>query len=102
MSAKELAAATAQFNAALPDDYGQPLSPEEQAQWDQVKRKRGRPRKGKGAVNVLISLEKGLLEAADSFARERGMGRSALIAECLRKVIVTPSARNSIARRIAG
>src|SRR5437764_10210334 len=80
MTADELADATKQYEVRLPDDVGEPLTAAEQAEWDRTKRKRGRPRKGKGSVNVLVSLERGLLESADAFARDHGLGRSALIA----------------------
>ena len=87
MSVDELAAATRQFDAPLPDDAGEPLTAAEQAEWDRAKRKRGRPKKGKGSVNVLISVERGLLDAADAFAREHGLARSALVAIGLRSVM---------------
>jgi len=99
MSVEELAAATKQFDVPLPDDVGQPLTAE-QAEWNRAKRKRGRPKKGKGSVNVLISLERGLIEAADEFAQEHGIARSALIAIGLRSVMsMNPKAAG---RAIAG
>ena len=87
MTADELAEATKQFEVPLPEDAGEPLTAAEQAEWDRARRKRGRPKKGKGSVNVLVSLERGLLEAADEFAREHGIARSALIAIGLRSVM---------------
>jgi hypothetical protein len=46
--------------------------------------KRGRPPIGKGAKDVLVSIERGLLEKVDAFARKRHMSRSELIALGLR------------------
>ena len=105
MNAEELAEATKQFDSPLPFEASRPLTPEERAHWEAITAKgktgkgkprtptpgrpepepqpgrgRGRPRVGRGAVNVLISMERGLLERADAFARERGIGRSQLIA----------------------
>ena len=88
MTADELAEMTKQYDRAeLPDDVGEAMTPEERAEWSNGKRGRGRPRKGLGAVNVLISFERGLLDRADAFARGRGMGRSALVAEALEAII---------------
>jgi hypothetical protein len=85
MNAEELAEATKDFERGLPFEAGRPLSPENQAKWDRARR--GRPRVGKGAVRVFISVEAGLLEKADAFAQKRGVTRSQLIAQGLRKVI---------------
>jgi hypothetical protein len=88
MTAEELAAATREYDRGeLPDDVGEPMTPEERARWSNGKRGRGRPRKGLGAVNVLISFERGLLDRADAFARGHGIGRSALVAEALDALI---------------
>jgi hypothetical protein len=88
MTASELAEATKAFDRGeLPDDVGIAMTPQEQAEWEKRQRGRGRPRKGLGAVNVLISFERGLLDRADAFARGRGIGRSALIAQALQAMI---------------
>jgi hypothetical protein len=88
MTHAELAEATKQYDRAeLPDDVGRAMTPRERAEWSNGKRRRGRPRKGRGAVNVLISFERGLLEQADAFARDRGVGRSALVAEALQSLM---------------
>jgi hypothetical protein len=49
--------------------------------------KRGRPRIGKGAAKLYISMERGLLKKADSFARAHGMSRAELIANGVKAVI---------------
>jgi hypothetical protein len=45
---------------------------------------RGRSRVGQGAKVVSLTLEKGLLEGADAFARRHGLSGSELVAESLR------------------
>ena len=97
MTADELAEATKEFDRELPDDAGTAMTPTERAQWSNG-RGRGRPRKGLGAVNVLISFERGLLDRTDAFARGRGMGRSALVAEALETLI---GAKAPLRRRTA-
>lgn len=49
--------------------------------------RRGRPRVGKGAARVQISMERGLLARIDAHARKRRMTRSQLIAEGIRRVL---------------
>jgi hypothetical protein len=48
------------------------------------RRRRGRPKIGKGSKLVAVTLEQGLREEADRFARRRKMNRSEMIASGLR------------------
>ena len=59
------------------------MTPAERLRWQQVQkslktrhRQRGRPKLGKGAEVVAVSIERGLLEQADAYARQHGLGRS--------------------------
>ena len=63
-----------------------PLTPAMRAEWERT-RKPGRPRVGKGAQRVLITVERGLLQQADAYARQNGKTRSELIAMGLRRVM---------------
>ena len=75
MSEAELAEATKEYDRGeLPDDAGAPMTPQERAEWSNGKRGRGRPRKGLGAVNVLISFERGLLYRAMHLPASAGWG----------------------------
>jgi metal-responsive CopG/Arc/MetJ family transcriptional regulator len=47
--------------------------------------RRGRPPVGQGADRVLVSIECGLLQQADSLAKRRKVNRSQLIADALRR-----------------
>lgn len=64
-----------------------PLSPELRRLWNRAKRKAGRPRIGRGAARVLVSIERGLLEQADSLARRQHTTRSDLISRGLKAVL---------------
>jgi len=55
--------------------------------WKRAKQKGGRPRIGRGAARVLISMERGLLEDADAFAQKKGLTRAGLIAQSVRAYI---------------
>ena len=78
MTAAELAEATKQFDQPFIFEQGRPMTRAERA--EERRLRRGRPRIGKGARKISISLESGLLKKADSLARKAGMNRSQLIA----------------------
>jgi hypothetical protein len=80
MNAAELAEATKHYDKMVIDKT-QPLSLKERKLWEQAKRGRGRPKIGKGAKKISISLEGDLLHKADALARKKGLNRSELISE---------------------
>ncbi len=87
MNAAELAEATKRFDepfVALRES--KPLTPAMQRMHRRAA-KRGRPRVGKGATKLYISMERGLLKKADHFAKAHNMSRSELIANGVRAVI---------------
>jgi hypothetical protein len=87
MTAGEWDAEVAQYDKPLAqDDFGPP-SPEALAQLRRAKRKRGRPTIGKGAKDVMISVEKDLLKAADRYAKAHGISRSELFARGVRGLL---------------
>lgn len=61
-----------------------PLNAAERQLWREVKERTGRPKVGKGAKVVSVSIERGLLDRSDRYARRKGMTRAQLIAEGLR------------------
>jgi hypothetical protein len=79
MTAAELSAATKQFDQPFVFEQARPMTRAEQA--EERRMRRGRPRIGKGARKISISLESGLLKKTDALARKNGMNRSQLIAE---------------------
>ena len=58
------------------------MTPQEQA-----KRKRGRPRVGRGVRVISVSVERDLLARADALARRLNISRAALIARALRVML---------------
>jgi hypothetical protein len=70
-----------------------PLTAAMRAQERRAKRKRGRPVVGEGAEKVLLTLERGLLREADSYAKKHSKNRSQLVAEALRGVLRRSAAR---------
>jgi hypothetical protein len=64
-----------------------PLTPAQRKLWNKAKRKRGRPRVGKGVEVISLSVEKGLLREADQLAESKGISRAALFAKGLQAVL---------------
>src|SRR5450432_1957926 len=84
MSTEELEAATAKYDepfVALRES--RPLRAKDKIIHEQA-RKAGRPKIGKGAERVLVTIEGGLLSEADAYAKRHGMKRAELIARGLR------------------
>ena len=81
MNQKDLQEATRQFDRQLVADSSTPLSRAMRARWKKARRKLGRPIRGQGAKMIAITLERGLLKKVDSFARKKGLSRSAAIAD---------------------
>jgi hypothetical protein len=90
MSETERQAFIGQMKLDLAQGIHEKPDAEEQARLDRVMtrlRRRGRPRIGKGAKRVLVTIEKDLLARADKFARKNGYTRAALIAHALQSVM---------------
>lgn len=86
LSDAEKDAEVAEFdNEEIDMSKWRPLTPAERKRWQRIKRKlnRGRPVVGRGAKVVAVSIERGLLQRADRFAKKRGMKRAELIAQGL-------------------
>ncbi len=79
MKTSELAEATAAYEREMVVDEFQPLSGKARDRWRQARRKRGRPRRGKGAKVVSVSVERDLLSRSDNLARDLGLSRAGLI-----------------------
>jgi len=87
MMTKELSQATKEFEREFVADSFGPPGPTAREQWRRAKRKRGRPRQGRGVKVISISVEKGLLSRCDTFAKRLGITRAALISRGLRAVL---------------
>jgi hypothetical protein len=64
-----------------------PLNARERKQWKRFQAKVGRPKVGKGAKTISLTVERTLLKQADAFAKRHGITRAKLIAHCLKAVI---------------
>ena len=87
MTREKLARATAEFDREFIADTFGPPPPEARALMRLARRNRGRPRMGKGAKVISVSVEKDLLARSDALARKLGVRRAALIARGLRQVL---------------
>ena len=79
-----------------------PLTQEERARWKQLKRGRGRPRKGEGAKAISVTVEKNLLRQTDALAARLSLTRADLIsrglAQQLRKHRKPVTARRALVK----
>ena len=87
MSASERSKATAEFDREfIVDTFGE-LDRHQRRQWERIRRKRGRPRRGHGAKAISVTVEKTLLTRADRLAKRLKVSRAALIEHGLREVL---------------
>jgi hypothetical protein len=87
MTTAELREATREFDQEFIAEKARPMNAAERARDRQLRRRRGRPRIGRGAEKINVCLERDLLTSVNKFAKKNGIGRSALIAQALAMVI---------------
>lgn len=87
MTGAELAEAVSEFDEELVIDTFATPPPEARARWQRAKRRRGRPRAGRGARVVSVSVERSLLERSDQLARRLDVSRAELVARGLKAVL---------------
>src|SRR6185295_19147075 len=87
MNTQELAEATREFDGDIDPRRLKPLSPEMRAQWERMKRKRGRPPVGEGSKVISLSVEKSLLRRSDNLAKKEGLTRAQLFARALESLL---------------
>jgi predicted DNA-binding ribbon-helix-helix protein len=67
------------------------LTPAEAKLWKAAKRKRGRPKTGRGFQRISVSMERGLLKQVTALAKKRRVSRSRLFAQVFEKEIANGS-----------
>ncbi len=82
------AAFAKQFDRNIPLSETRPLTPAERRLFKRIiNRGRGRPRIGKGAARINITIEKGLLGRVNSFAKKQKVSRARMIAQGLEMIL---------------
>lgn len=92
MNAQELAAATAEFDEEFVIDKTKPLSTKGKARHTRARRKAGRPKIGRGAKRVNITVERQLLKQVDAIAKRLNCNRSQLISHALNAMVARRNA----------
>jgi len=87
MNADELAKATAEFDSEFVADTFGELDDASRRQWERIRKKPGRPRRGRGAKAISVTVEKALLVRTDRLAKKLKVSRAALIEHGLREVL---------------
>lgn len=87
MTTAELREATKQFDEEFVAEKSRPLTPEEQALWEQVKAKPPRTDDGKTEQTIAVRIDKSLLDRATALAKKKRLSRDALVARGLRALL---------------
>ena len=78
---------TAEFDQEMvAESFGRPAARVKE-RWARARRKVGRPRLGRGAQVISVSVERALLERSDALAKRMGVTRAGLIARGLKAVL---------------
>ncbi len=91
---RELAEATAPYGQEMVIDGFESPGPAARRRWERARRKPGRPRRGKGAKVISVSVERGLLSQSDSLAKSLGLSRASLIERGLKAVLAAEGKRS--------
>ncbi|MBI1372104.1 MAG: ribbon-helix-helix protein, CopG family [Phycisphaera sp.] len=84
MNLEELREATAEFDKPLIIDAFEPMTDEQQAEWERL-RKTPHERIMPKNPSIMVRFDRELLEKTDELARRKGVSRDALIRQALRK-----------------
>ena len=87
MTTAELREATKQFDEEFVAETSRPLTPEEEALWEQVKTKRPRAADGETEQTIAVRLDKSLLDRATALAKKKRLSRDDLVARGLRALL---------------
>lgn len=87
LSPGELRRATSELDEDLAGAKSRALPPDERAWGERVRRPPGRPRKGRGAKVISVSVEPNLLAMADALAKKLGISRALLVERGLKAVL---------------
>lgn len=98
----ELEALTADLDREFVVDTFGPMTPAARRLWERAKRKRGRPRVGKGAKVVSVSIERDLLARSDRLAKRLKVSRAKLVAAGLERVLAEAGPRTERKSRAGG
>jgi hypothetical protein len=80
-------AAVEQFDRPTDLSRLRPLTARDKALHAKARRRPGRPRSGRGAVTVAVSVERSLLERIDAYAKAHGMSRAAFLAQGAQRLL---------------
>jgi hypothetical protein len=87
MTAAQLADATREFDKPFAASKARPMNAAERERENRFRAKLGRPKLGKGARAISVTIEQGLLSRADAYAKHLGLSRAKLIARGLEQVM---------------
>lgn len=87
MRTARLAEATSAYGREMVIDEFKPLTDAAAKRWGEARRKPGRPRRGRGAKVISVSVERELLSRSDTLAKDLGLSRAAVVERGLKAVL---------------
>ena len=87
MTLAELREATKEFDEEFVAEKSRPLTPEEQALWEEIRAKPARGDDGPGEQTIAVRLEKALLDRCTALAKKKRISRDALFARGLKALL---------------
>ena len=83
MNTAELREATKEFDQEFVFEKFKPLTAADRRRFARAKKRTGRPKVGQGAKVISVSVEQGLLQRADAWAKDHDVSRAQLVARGL-------------------
>ena len=87
LTTSKLAETTTAYGREMVIDEFKPLTGAAAKRWSEARRKPGRPRRGKGAKVISVSVERDLLSRSDTLAKDLGLSRAAVVERGLKAVL---------------
>lgn len=84
---QQLTKSVAEFDREFVIDGFSEPSPAQRVLFESARRKPGRPKEGRGAHVISVSVERSLLERSDALAKKMGITRARLVARGLKAVL---------------
>jgi len=83
------------FDREIPYEETKPLTARQRKLLEKAKQRAGRPKVGGGAKVISLSVEKGLLDRADAYAKASGLTRARLVAMGLEAVLASAGSKGT-------
>ncbi|MBL8795132.1 MAG: hypothetical protein JNM56_14580 [Planctomycetia bacterium] len=87
MTTEELAEATKEFDEEFVADTFRPLTPEERAEWEAIRRRLRADHAKNGEQTIAVRVDRDLLKRCTALAKKKKISRDALVARGLKALL---------------